>query len=318
MRSLSLTQKTNISVALNKYIDKKICSQQKIADDCGFNEAYITQIKKGEYRVGKSPIKDEQFSLVANYIGLKLKKEYWQKVLTKENIMIEDALNDAKEYATIKTVIANTGAGKTFTVDDFMSTNKENCVFHITVGQLHKVKNVIDDILFEMKIKPKGDPLNRLRQITKYVTSLYHQGKHPLIIIDEAENLKLPVLGFTKQIYDAIVKPEICGVVLIGTDQLLASIKKMEDSNKLGIPQFARRIRAGIVDVEKVRGKWHEDNNFLEYVTGLVWDVQIVTLLKEQARNYGEVHDFVVAAMRDADRCGEEFNYEFFIDKYNL
>lgn len=316
MMTYTQTQKENITEALKSYIDETGCKASKIAADLRINEAYVSQVLNGKYSIGKSDIKTRQLSMIAKYVGLNFEREWWRKVDTLQSMSIEAYLYEAKDFATIKTIIGDTGVGKTYTVDCFVETNKQDVVYRITVGVLHTMVNVIDDIMNAMNLECKGDKVSKLRKIEAYMKELHHTGRKPLLIIDEAENLKLPIIGLMKQIYDMLVKPRYCGIVLIGTSQLIEKFEKMVRKNKIGVPQFMRRIKSGIERVYTV--EWHKDKAFIVYLQELVGDDGIITLLKENASNYGEVNDFVEPAMRDAERLGEEFNYDFFCQKYKL
>lgn len=312
----TLEQKEAITIALNGYMERTGCAASKISRDLKINEAYISTIKNSQYTIGKSDIKSRQLSMVASYVGLTFEREYWRKVDTYENICFESYMYEAKDFSTIKTIIADTGAGKTFAVDSFMESNKHDYVFRIVVGSLHNIGDVINDLVVAMGLEHKGRKLAELNEISRYIAKLHFAGHKPLIMIDEIENLKVPVIGLLKYIYDILVKPHYCGLVLIGTPQFIEKLEKFERKNKVGVPQFLRRIKSGIEYVKK--RMWYDDEAFMNYLIELVGDDRIVTLLKGVASNYGEVNDYVEPAMRDADRLGEEFNYEFFKKKYRL
>lgn len=241
-------------------------------------------------------------------------RQWWTKVDTIQTLSIETHLYEAKEFSLIKVVIGNTGIGKTFTVDSFVKA--EQHVISVTVGGLHSVVNVIDDIMNAIGLEVKGDKVSKLRRIEAHMATLCGKGVKPLIILDEAENLKLPVIGLMKQFYDTLVKPRYCGIVLIGTPQLTTKLEKLAAKNRLGVPQFLRRIKSGIENVSAE--EWYRDTAFTDYLRGLVKDDRIITLLKGLAANYGEVNDYVEPAMREAELLEEEFTYEFFCEKYRL
>lgn len=317
MGTLTQELKRDITYSLANFIADNSCSAAKIASDLKVNEAYISQILNYKYAIGKTEIKDKYFSLIAQYVGVKLKKDYWQRCDTRQSLMIEAYIAEAKDFSMIKTVIGETGVGKTFTVDAFVDAYKQESVYRITVGQLHTVVNVIDDLLIAMNIDLKGDKVSKLRKMQEFLKDKHHSGKTPLIIIDEAENLKLPVIGLLKQLYDMVVKTRYCGIVLIGTSQLTEKIEKMVRRNKIGVPQFLRRIKAGMEIIKSI--DWWKDKAFINYLKELVGEHSgIIPLLKELANNYGEVNDYIEPAMRDAERLNEEFNYEFFVKRYRL
>ena len=122
------------------------------------------------------------------------------------------------------------------------------------------------------------------------------QGLMPMIIFDEAEYMKQPALCALKELYDNLNKK--CALVLIGTDQLIKNIERMRKRNKDGIPQLYRRIKFGIRVLPSI------DTSFKEFLNSIE-DKELVKFLKSNCDNYGELHDALVPAMREADRIGE-------------
>jgi hypothetical protein len=116
-----------------------------------------------------------------------------------------------------------------------------------------------------------------------------------MIAFDEAEYMKQPTLCSMKELYDELYG--ICAIVIIGTEQLLSNIEIMRKKAKTGIPQFYRRIKFGIVNLPMIN---REFNDFLNGV-----EPKLKTFLQENCDNYGELHDVLVPAMREADRLGE-------------
>ena len=88
-------------------------------------------------------------------------------------------------------------------------------------------------------------------------------------------------------------------MVLIGTDQLNAHLDKLRKKNKDGIPQLYRRIKFGIRILPSI------DRSFKQFLNGITSDVKVIAFLREHCDNYGELHDVLVPALREADRSGE-------------
>ena len=322
---LTEEQKKQISDALDAYVVEKGISYNTVAKGCRVSATYFSYIKKGDYFVpsqhGETVIPDSLFTKIARYVEFSLEKESWKRVMTAETIIIEQKLIEAKENGTFKAIIGASGCGKTYTVDHFVAREKHSHVYRITDGCLHKVSDVISDLTDEMRLMVKGKTqVGKLRAIENKISKIYSSGGTPLIIIDEAENLKLPVFGFVKQLYDILIKngkkEKMCGIVLIGTEQLTRKIEKMSVRDKEGMPQFTRRIKAGVELID--HREWYKDKGFVNYVTELTGEKDIVTLLKGMANNYGEVNDYLQPAMRNADKYGEPFTLQFFKEEYRV
>ena len=134
-------------------------------------------------------------------------------------------------------------------------------------------------------------------------------GRNPIIIFDEAEYMKQATLCNIKEFHDHLNKK--CGLVLIGTDQLLQKIEKLKKKNSAGMPQFYRRVKYGIRTLKSI------DTRFNEFLKGIE-DKALVKFLQRECDNYGELHDVLVPAMREAERTGEPLTEDFVRKVLNL
>ena len=121
-------------------------------------------------------------------------------------------------------------------------------------------------------------------------------GRNPTLIFDESEYMKQPTLCNMKELYDHLIGK--CGLVMIGTNQLIAKIEKLKNKNKDGMPQFYRRIKYNIRELRPI------DTRFQQFLTGIT-DPKLVRFLQQECQNYGELHDVLLPAMREAKRLGE-------------
>ena len=98
-----------------------------------------------------------------------------------------------------------------------------------------------------------------------------------------------------KELYDGLIG--CCSIVMMGTPQLLRNIDIMRKKDKPGIPQFYRRVKFGIRVLPDI------DKSFKLFLNGI--DANLKKFLQDNCDNYGELHDVLVPAMREADRLGE-------------
>jgi hypothetical protein len=94
----------------------------------------------------------------------------------------------------------------------------------------------------------------------------------------------------------------IAALVLIGTEQLIRNIEKMRKKNRDGMPQLYRRIKFGILHLPIIDRTF---KSFLNAFVGAELPDSVVTFLRENCENYGEIHDVLVPALREADRLGQ-------------
>ncbi len=180
---------------------------------------------------------------------------------------------------------------------------------------MHRVKDIILQLAEAIGVKSHllheyNYQIDLLMGISNKLKELKMMGHQPLVIIDEAENLRLPVIQVLKGLYDHIVG--YSSIVMIGTSQLTDALQRMRIKNKNGAPQFYRRIKAGIrvIPAEKDFKAFYKKFN--------IDDKELCSLLNELCENYGELHDYLEPAIRAADEKGKPLTEQFFRIMYNL
>jgi hypothetical protein len=190
-----------------------------------------------------------------------------------------------------------------------MMTNPQD-TYLITISSMHTVHVLIDDIMDAIGLEPCGKPVTKLRNIAHRLSICQLEGRKPLIIIDECENMKSTAFGVIKSLYDKL--EGVCPIVLIGTSQIEHKIANMLKLNKVGIPQFQRRFKAGMRYLPPV------DKSFRVFLDTKVEDNRLKAYLRRICNNYGELHDYLELALREADRLGQELTYGFFLDLHGI
>src|SRR6185437_1659264 len=188
------------------------CQSSKI------NVGYLSYMLKGQFIINGTDIADKWFSQLAEFIGYRVEKPYWETKSTPQFLAIIAALQDAKAYPKAYMLIAPTGDGKTFATDKFVNQHPIN-TFRITVADHFKISNILDAICELAGSPTSGDTSEKERRLARRLAEIRRSGGQPIIIIDEAENLKVPVLKLLKSLYDRVIP--FCSLVLIGTPQLL-------------------------------------------------------------------------------------------------
>lgn len=309
---MNKADKQQIVEAMSSYMNQHGLSQNKFASLSGVNVSYISSMTQGRFEnhpAGDQEIviPDKWFLKIADYIGFKIQKDYWPVITTEQLAQMMMAMDDSRSSGRTKLLIGQSGSGKTYAIDAFCKLHPADAI-KITVSSLHTINDIIDDILDALHLEIKGSKAKRIRAIAKQVISMRRDGLKPILIIDEGENMKLPALSMIKALYDALEK--YCPIVLVGTDQLLEKIEKMKRKNKEGIPQFFRRFRAGISSLHPI------DKSFNAFIATL--DKGLQRLLRDLCDNYGELHDYLEPAIREADIAGKQLTEEFFRALYNL
>lgn len=304
-----MTDKTKeqVMIALEAYMDENGFSAAQFASRAQIPANYISYMRRGKYAV---PVEDKEvhiddryFRMIADIIGMDItgSKEYWKFQQTPQALQMIATLEDAKKFGYTNIIIGETGSGKSYVSDIFIRQNpKDN--FKITVGSMDNISDLLDKLCEALKIPQAHSKSRKISAIIKELQRLRHQGRHPIVIFDEAEYMKQATLCNVKELHDHLNKK--CGIVLIGTDQLDEKLLKMKKMNRAGMPQFYRRVKYGIRRLKSIDTRYRE---FLEGIT----DKSLRAFLQRECDNYGELHDVLVPAMREADRTGEALTENF-------
>ncbi|MBP1631185.1 MAG: hypothetical protein H6Q15_2078, partial [Bacteroidetes bacterium] len=205
------------------------------------------------------------------------------------------------EFGRTITIVGETGCGKSLACDIFEKKYPTEC-FKVIISNLDTINDIIDKLMSKLNIKLETrSKSKKLQEITWVLISMRMRGGKPLIIFDEAEFMSHVTLCAIKSLYDHLNK--IVGCVMIGTEQILRNYDRLKKTNKTGIPQLYRRIKFGIVNLPPIDKRYNE---FLSEIK----DKELVKWLRNNCENFGELHDVLEPAKREADRLKEPLSYE--------
>ncbi len=294
------------------YAESKGISNNEIARVSGINPSYLSNMLRNNFSNkvdGKDvPIGEKWFYSLAQWAGFAITKSYWQTIQTPQFEKIIHELEVAKRHSRVTTIITGSGCGKTHTVETFCRINP-NHTYKVTVNSMYKVKDILNDIAIKIGSPVHYTASSTLRDLMQRLAEMKRMGHSPLLIIDEAENLKLPVIQMLKGLYDGLLG--YASIVMIGTNQLTDSLWRMKNSNRNGVPQFYRRIKAGIKIVTS-------DKCFAPFFEKYVDDKGLRRLLNQLCDNYGELHDYLEPALKEADERGEPLTEQLFRIIYDM
>ncbi|ROI09765.1 ATP-binding protein [Chryseobacterium sp. H3056] len=306
--------KSNILNAFELWLDENGFSANEFADKYKVPSNYISQMRNGKFFVptgGKDvEIADKYFRIIAEAIGMDVsgKTEFWKFYPTPQAMQIFATLEDAKQYGYTNILIGETGCGKTYVSDLFIRQNpKDN--FKVTVGSMDTIVDLLDKLCDSLKLPQVHSKSKKISAIIKELQRLRLNGRNPILIFDEAEFMKQSTLCNIKEFHDHLNKK--CGLVLIGTNQLLEKIEKLRKKNSPGMPQFYRRVKYGIRTLKTI------DTRFNEFLKGIE-DKALIKFLQAECNNYGELYEVLVPSMREAERTGEELTEDFVRKVLNL
>lgn len=296
--------KNNIINALEAYMAEHKLSQNEVAKKSGVNALYVSAMRRkedvvviGEKEVG---ISDKHYENIAEMIGFSFRKTYWETRPTEQLIEAMAILEDAKKYGYTNVIIGGTGCGKSYAIELFSRQHPVDVIV-VTVSQSDGIGDLLDKIIDLLKITPSKTKSKKLRDIVKKLREMKLSGLSPMLIFDESEYMKQPALCAIKELYDNLNK--YSALILAGTPQLVRNIEKMRKRDVDGIPQFYRRIKFGIRYLPNI------DRKYRLFVDDL--DRPLRKFLSDNCENYGELHDVLVPAMREADRTNEALTEDF-------
>lgn len=297
--------KINLSEALERFMQERNLSQNDVAKGASVNATYIIQIRKKDFtlKMGEKTIQiaDKYFHRIAEFIGFETEKQYWETVKTPQLKEIVAKLQIAKQNAETAVITGQTGCGKTYSTGLFQKKFPAE-VFVVKVGSSDNLGDLLDKVLESLKVEAvKRSKSAKLRQIASHMRDLSENGHEPMLIFDESEYMKQPALCALKELYDVL--NNWCALVLLGTEQLMDNIEKLKKRNRAGIPQLYRRIKFRSITLPAI------DRQYSDFLPGLEKDLQ--RWLQRNCDNYGELHDVLVPAKREADRTNSPLTIEF-------
>lgn len=299
------SKKREVIEALEAYMQLHGLSANEISAQTGINSSYIshmrsesTTIKVGDKEV---EIQNKYYEQLARLCGYELEKSYWSPKKTDQIIRMMATLEDARAYGYTNLIIGETGCGKTFSANLFAKQYPKD-FYIVTVGSQDFINDMLTKLIKTLKVKTTAvSKSRRLEAIVEHLKSIKLKGYRPVIYFDESEYMKSSMLTSMKELYDNL--HGVCGIVMGGTDQFIKNLEKLRRKNKDGMPQFYRRIKFGIRYLPAI------DRSFKAFIGE--YDKPLQRFLRENCDNYGELHDVLVPALREADRTGVEINEEF-------
>lgn len=298
------------------YMAKQGMSQNQLALHTGINPGYLSNMLRGIFQVKAAnnhfvDIDPKWFYLLNEKIGGEFEKSYWETVATPEFIQMINALESFKKTGRSGMIIGATGIGKTFVCEKFATKNPMH-TYKVTVNELQRLGDILNELLQQMGSDTGGNNTSRLEKVIQKIRWQRRNGGKPIIILDEFENAKAPLIKTIKALYDGV--RDYGSVVLIGTDQLPTRINRLRAQNRDGMPQFCRRFKAGTKYLESSQRK-----NFNPILDKLnIVDKGLRKLLYDICENYGELNDYLEPALREADHEGVALTEDYFRLLYNM
>ena len=292
-----LTEQTkkDIKTHILHYLAEQDISERELAKLSGINSSYLNAITKGEwtgYKMGTRTINiaDKYFEKVSHTIGFQYEKSYWKHFDTVNFKTVKKACNKAKRTRARVGIDGFTGSGKTHALELFKRENVNETFLVKCSGDMNP-KDFVLEIARAIGVDTQGSRYALRKSISSKLKSM----RRPLLIIDEAENIKKEaVLDAIKGMCDELENR--CGIVLAGMG-IQDKWAKLSEKKRYCYPQINRRFK----------GAWFTMFHLSEADIRQVCDgVGIksngaVKFLMRNVHDYGHLSHLLAEALREAD-----------------
>jgi DNA transposition AAA+ family ATPase len=206
----------------------------------GFSVAYLNDMLKGKLTTGakQTPIDDKYFQRIATAIDFTIKKSYRKHHDTDNYLACFNTYDDARDAKMPFAIDGNTGEGKSYSAIQYMRLNPKNTYYVRCDGDL-TAKSFFVELAHSLSMTASGP----IYDIRKNAIRKLKNESDPLLIIDEAENLKDRAWDSLKRVMDDL--KGYCGIVFIGANEFEHMLQRKADRGHNPFPQILRRLREG-------------------------------------------------------------------------
>jgi DNA transposition AAA+ family ATPase len=230
--ALKTYEENDYAKILDKIINQYQFSQSQLASKIGISESVISQIRAGEYEYNPDNFVWMQ---IRKFIETINRKVYDTKLIRVVNRMLNDAYKD-KEIAVITSC---SGAGKTTAIVQHCLIN--HYAVHIRVNEVFTTKYLLQIILRSLGTPHLGLSTQQMYETASEILSR----KNRLIVIDEAERLKVSQLELLRDLYDQ----GNMGLCLVGLESLRSLLQRGKNLRENLVQLYSRVAYQKIVDI---------------------------------------------------------------------
>lgn len=228
MSTMTEKQKNDIVLAIKERIEIAGISQNRVATLAQVSGATISNILKGKW----TSVSDAMWRKIRMAIGMGE-----EAIETSQFSAIIEALLASKLESSARIIDGRTGLGKTAASRYFQSNRPEE-TYLIRCGGDMTAKEFLQEVARRVGVSDN----NSRSGLRMTIAEKLSKDKMPLLIIDEAENLKEGVYPSLKALYDDLEGK--AGIVLIGANDYLGWLKSKAMRRRPGcFPQIFSRFK---------------------------------------------------------------------------
>ena len=244
-----------ISERLSAYVEERKAdddplSLRVLSEAVGINRRYLQAILRGEHTLaGGSSIRDEYYEKVRDFLSQEHKSELpqqdaWRHFDSTQFRFIIAHLNRTREEGGEMTLIAPSGYGKSYAAEYFKERYRLETVLVKCSSDLQQSR-ALSEVSRQLGVRTSTDGVLQRRYIQEGIERFTRIGGKPLLIFDEAENIRPQTAGRIKALYDQLRRHDegaLCGFALIGTPDLVEYWDRATHNQIPGAAQFSRRL----------------------------------------------------------------------------
>lgn len=222
------TQKQEIVKAIRERLETSNVSQNRIAQLAQVSAATISNILKGKWE----NVSDAMWRKLRHAMGMGE-----DAVETSQFLAIVETLQQAKTDSSARIIDGRTGLGKTAASRYFQQRIPDE-TYLIRCGGDMSAKEFLQEVARRIGAPDQGSR----SQIRQAISERIGRDRMPLLIIDEAENLREGAYPSLKALYDDLEGK--AGIVLIGANDYLGWLKMKASRKRPGcFPQIYSRFK---------------------------------------------------------------------------
>jgi DNA transposition AAA+ family ATPase len=207
--------------------------------------SYILNDKWNEIKAGEKTIQlaDHHFLKMADKVGYKLEERVWQHFDSHNYMATYNFIEYCREKKALGIVDAETGSGKTYASEQYQRENPVGTYLVTCDGFMAATQFGLSLNKLVGGFQPRN-LYQMVQNIEEQLSDMSAKGIDPIIIIDEAENLKPKAYEAIKAICDRLLGK--VAIVLIGANDYAPWLKSRAAKRMACFPQIWSRFKGNI------------------------------------------------------------------------
>ena len=228
---LTEEQKQRIAEAMVSRREMFAGTDSQWALSLGINASVYNRIKRGER---ERVLADAKWITIARLLEVELSTASpWNTARTAVFVSVTAQLGFCQENSSWAILCDEAGIGKTYAARYYSRTNKN--VVYVDCSQHKTRRRLMIEIARALGVDTHGTYYEVFDDLRYYIKTI----DHPLIILDEAGDLRYEAFLEVKALWNAV--ENCCGIYMLGADGLRAKIERGINCRKVGFVELFDR-----------------------------------------------------------------------------